>query len=96
MFGVIATLRVEPARTAAFESCFTDFARTVLGDEPGTLSYCLDKSQSESCTYRAIEIYEIEAAFNTHAAAEAFQAFRPTLLNFLIEPPSSERKEIVV
>lgn len=94
MFALVAKLRVDPDKVEAFETTFGEFATTFLDQEPGTLTYCLGRTSAEG-DYRVIEIYESEAAFKRHVAGEGFQAFRPILIGFLSEPPSSERLSIV-
>lgn len=95
MFALLASMRVDPANEKSFEKAFGDFGRKILTEEPGTLTYCLAKCRSEAGSYRAIEIYDSEEAFKSHVAADAFQAFRPTLIGFLLEPPTSERLDVV-
>jgi quinol monooxygenase YgiN len=95
MFALVVKMRIDPANAARFEKIFGDFGKQALEQEPGTLTYCLAKSRTEEGSYRAIEIYASEEAFKAHVAADAFQAFRPTFVGLLVEPPSSERLDVV-
>lgn len=95
MFALIATLRVDPAKAEQFERTFGEFGKKFLDQEAGTLTYCLGKSRADEGSYRAIEVYESEAAFKAHVAGAAFQTFRPILVDLLLEPPSSERLDVV-
>ena len=95
MFATVVKMRIDPANAGEFETLFGDFGKKVLEQEPGTLTYVLARSRTEQGCYRAIEIYESEAAFKAHIAADAFQAFRPTLVGLLAEPPVGERLDVV-
>lgn len=95
MFALIAKMRIDSAKMAAFEEAFGAFGAKVLAKEPGTLTYKLGKSRTDENTYHAIEIYTDEAAFKAHVAADDFRAFRPVLATFLAEPPVADRLDIV-
>lgn len=95
MFALLANIRVDPARAAPFEKLFGDYARQVLAEEPGSVTYCLAKSRAEEGSYRAIEIYRSEALFREHVASDGFRAFRAEFATFLLQPPISERLDIV-
>jgi quinol monooxygenase YgiN len=95
MLALLIKVRIDPANAELFEKLFNEFRNEVFDDEPGTLVYHLAKSPSEEGSYRAIEIYENEEARKAHSASEAFQAFRPGFVKLLLEPPSSERLEVV-
>ena len=55
MIGVVATLKVQPDKTAEFEAVFLDLAAKVKGNEPGCLLYQLTRSKTEAGTYKVLE-----------------------------------------
>lgn len=74
MIGVIATLRVQPGKTDAFEELFAGLAARVRADEPGNLAYQLCRSRSEPNTYKVLELYTDEEALKAHGTSEHFKA----------------------
>ncbi|MEI9965236.1 MAG: antibiotic biosynthesis monooxygenase [Caulobacteraceae bacterium] len=48
------------------EADYRAYAAWVKANEPGTILYSLNKSRTEPDTYHAIEIYEDDAAMQTH------------------------------
>ncbi len=66
MIAVIATVKVTPGKEAEFEADFRSWAETVKANEPGTLTYTLNRSRSEPHVYYALEFYKDQAAIDTH------------------------------
>jgi len=75
MFAVVVTFEVAPGKMAEFLPLISENARASLADEPGCHRFdvCTDPArEGEVFLY---EIYEDEAAFETHQAMPHFSAF---------------------
>jgi quinol monooxygenase YgiN len=66
MITVIATLRLKPGLGETFASAFPDNAKKVLAAESGTLLYKLTRLRDEPDTFRVVEFYDSQAAFDLH------------------------------
>ena len=79
MIGIIATLKVQEGKNAELEAVFHDLAAKVKASEPGALVYDLFKCRSEPNTYKVMEAYRDQAAFEHHASTDYFKAGFPRL-----------------
>ena len=92
---MLARLKVDPARAAAFEADFVETARAVRANEPDVIVYHLARIRETESDYRVVEIYRSEEAFKAHLATDHFQAFRPKMAAAILAPPEVERLDIV-
>ena len=69
MIGVVATLKVQPAKAAEFEKVFLDLAAKVKANEPGCLMYQLTRSKSEEGVYKVLELYASTDALKHHGGS---------------------------
>lgn len=74
MIGVVATLYVQPDKTADFEKVFLDLAAKVKANEPGCLMYQLTKSKTEAGVYKVLELYASADALKHHGGTDYFKA----------------------
>lgn len=74
MIGVVATLYVQPDKTADFEKVFLDLAAKVKANEPGCLTYQLTKSKTEAGVYKVLELYASADALKHHGGTDYFKA----------------------
>lgn len=74
MIGVVATLYVQPDKTAEFEKVFLDLAAKVKANEPGCLMYQLTKSKTEAGVYKVLELYASGDALKHHGGTDYFKA----------------------
>lgn len=74
MIGVVATLYVQPDKTAEFEKVFLDLAAKVKANEPGCLTYQLTKSRTEAGVYKVLELYVSADALKHHGGTDYFKA----------------------
>jgi quinol monooxygenase YgiN len=74
MIGVVATLYVQPDKSAEFETVFLDLAAKVKANEPGCLMYQLTKSKTEAGVYKVLELYADADALKHHGGADYFKA----------------------
>ena len=74
MIGVVATLKVQPDKSADFEKVFLDLQNRVKANEPGCLIYQLTKSRTEAGTYKVLELYASEDALKAHGSSDYFKA----------------------
>lgn len=74
MIGVVATLYVQPDKTAEFETVFLDLAAKVKANEPGCLTYQLTKSRTEAGVYKVLELYASADALKHHGGTDYFKA----------------------
>jgi quinol monooxygenase YgiN len=77
--GVIATLKVQDGKAAEFEAVFRGLAGEVRANEPGNKLYQVFKSRKEANTYIVMEIYQDQAALETHGKSDHFKAAGPKL-----------------
>jgi quinol monooxygenase YgiN len=91
MLLLIATFKVAPENQAAFEAILSKLSATTRANEPGVITYQLGKVQDNETTYRVVEAYESEDAFNSHMMTEWFQSAFPKFGPLLAEPPVMEK-----
>ena len=77
--GVIATLKVQPDKGAELEAMFNKLAGLVRANEPGNKLYQVCKHRKEADTYVVMEIYDDQAAIETHGKSEHFRAAGPKI-----------------
>src|SRR3546814_10835306 len=63
--GIIATLRVQPDKTEAFEGVFAELAAAVRANEPGNSLYRLFRTD-EAGVYKVMECYDDAARSEEH------------------------------
>jgi quinol monooxygenase YgiN len=90
MIVMIVTLRVKPGSEAEFESIFADLSKAVRANEPGNLAYQLARTKGEIGTYKVVEIYRDQGAFDAHVAADHSKAASPKLSGVLAGRPDVE------
>ena len=90
MIAVVTTVTVQDGRAADFETLFRTVAAKVKANEPGALVYQMTRSKAEANTYKMIEFYRAQAAFDDHAAAPYFQASLDELAALLAGEPNVE------
>jgi quinol monooxygenase YgiN len=86
MIGVIATLKIQPGKGPEFEAVFAELAAKVRADEPGNVLYQLTRSRTEADTYKVLELYKDQAAFDAHGVTEHAKAIFPKMGAFLAAP----------
>ncbi len=74
MIGVVATLYVQPDKSAEFEKVFLDLAAKVKANESGCLMYQLTKSKTEAGVYKVLELYADADALKHHGGTDYFKA----------------------
>ena len=73
MIGVVAILRVKEGREAEFEKAFIEMTAEVIAKEPGNQMYPLTRSRAEPRTYKVLEMYADQAAFEVHGASDHYK-----------------------
>ncbi len=73
MIGVIAVIRAKEGREAEFEQVFAQLTAKVKAHEPGAQMYQLTRSRAEPRTYKVLEVYADQAAFNAHGASDHYK-----------------------
>jgi quinol monooxygenase YgiN len=71
---VIAKLKVKPGSEAAFEGAAKEMIATVKL-EPGTLTYILHKNTKDPTEFTYYEIYQDQAALDSHGKTDHMKAF---------------------
>lgn len=72
---LIAKLKVKPGSEAAFEEAAKEMIATVRSAEPGTLTYVLHKSEKDPTEFIYYEVYQDQAAFDSHGKTDHMKAF---------------------
>ncbi len=73
MIGVIAVLKAKEGREAEFERTFTEMTAKVKANEPGNQMYQLTRSRTEPRTYKVMEMYADQAAFEAHGSSDHYK-----------------------
>lgn len=90
MIVVVTTVKVQPGKAEGFERLFLEIAAKVKAHEPGCLVYQLTRSQAAADTFKCIEFYRDQAAFDEHARKDYFLASLDRLGGFLAGEPVIE------
>lgn len=90
MIGVVATLKVQPAKAAEFEKVFLDLAAKVKANEPGCLVYQLTRSKTEEGVYKVLELYASADALKAHGSTDYFKAAGAAMGPTMAGAPSIE------
>ena len=72
---VVAKLKVKPGSEQAFTSEAEKMIAHVTANEPGTLTYVLNRSQSDPSQFLFYEIYADPGALALHGGSEPMQKF---------------------
>jgi quinol monooxygenase YgiN len=72
---VIAKLKVQPGKEAEFEAAGKEMIATVKTSEPGTLAYILHKNTKDPTEFTYYEVYQDQAAFESHGKTDHMRAF---------------------
>ena len=73
--SVIAKLKVQPGKEAEFETAAKQMIATVKESEPGTLSYVLHKNTKDATEFVYYEVYQDQAALDSHGKTDHMKAF---------------------
>jgi quinol monooxygenase YgiN len=95
MIGVVATLKVQPDKSADFEKVFLDLQNRVKANEPGCLTYQLTKSRTEAGTYKVLELYATADALKHHGGTDYFKAAGAAMGPFMAGRPDIEYLDAV-
>jgi quinol monooxygenase YgiN len=95
MIGVVAVLKVQPDKSADFETVFLDLQQKVKANEPGCLVYQLTKSRSEPGIYKVLEFYASEEALKHHSGTDYFKAAGAAMGPFMAGRPEIEYLDAV-
>ncbi len=85
--GIVATLKIQPDKTADFEENFKQLMAIVREQEPGNNYYDLHRSRDEEATYVVMEQYVDQAALDAHGKSDDFKAQSAKLGAFIASPP---------
>jgi quinol monooxygenase YgiN len=88
--GVIAKLKVQTDKSAAFEAAFRRFQQTVRLTEAGVVYFGLHRSQNDPSAYTVMEQYRDAAALVTHRNTTHYLAIPATFGEFMAGPPDIE------
>jgi quinol monooxygenase YgiN len=72
---VIAKLKTQPGKEADFEAAAKQMIATVKESEPGTLTYVLHKNTKDPTEFVYYEVYQDQAAFDSHGKTDHMKAF---------------------
>ena len=75
MVTVMAKLKIQPGKEAAFEGAAGELLAHVKLNEPGTLTYVLHRSTADPTEYVYYEVYTDQAALAAHGSSAPMQKF---------------------
>jgi quinol monooxygenase YgiN len=81
--SVVAKLTIKPDKADAFPAQWEDLMAHIAANEPGCHHYTLHRSSTEPNVFFVTEIYENQAALDTHMGSDAFAAFGASLGDFI-------------
>ena len=90
MIGVVAILRAKEGREADFEHTFMEMTAKVKANEPGNRMYQLTRSRTEPRTYKVLEMYDDQAAFEAHGSSEHYKEGGRALRDLVESRPEVE------
>ena len=88
--GVIATLKVQEGKNAAFEEEFLKLADLVRANEPGVIFYVLHRSKSDPQMYKVLEQYNSAEDLAVHGKTDYFAAANKVLATMVAAAPDIE------
>lgn len=91
MIGVVATMKVKPEQTAAFEQAMGELVKATRANEPGVTVYQFCRSQKDPTTYVVMELYQDQATLDAHMKSDWFRAAGPKLQPCLAERPTLDK-----
>jgi quinol monooxygenase YgiN len=83
--GVIARVKVIAGKGPEFEAGFAEQAKGVRANEPANKLYQLVRSREDENSYVVMELYDDDAALETHRAASHMVANRPRMAPLIAE-----------
>ena len=93
--AIMATIKAAPGKEAELEAAFTEMIETVSTSEPGTLIYALHQQRDEPGTFVFYELYEDDAALQTHSTSDAMKTLQGKLAGLLGDRPTITRLDPV-
>lgn len=95
MMSSQVVVRPKPGQAEAFVAAFNALAREVLANEPGALEYYLLRSRADPDSYRVVELYRDQAAYEVHKLAPHYVAGIRGILSLLDSTPHVEHFDAV-
>jgi quinol monooxygenase YgiN len=83
MQALIAKLKIQPDKVAAYEQVSRELIATVRAREPGTIYYEQFKTPDEPNSYTVIEVYKDKACQASHAETDYFKAAFAKILTYV-------------
>jgi quinol monooxygenase YgiN len=88
--GVIATLKIQEGKNAAFEEAFQALAEQVRANEPDNIFYILHRSRTDPQEYKVLEQYNKEADLETHRQSAHMTEANEVLIPLVAAAPVVE------
>ncbi|MDB5715828.1 MAG: antibiotic biosynthesis monooxygenase [Sphingomonadales bacterium] len=79
MIAIIASFTVTADNAAAFETIARQLEKDTKANEPGVKLYNLVRSAKDPTQYRMMELYDDQAAVDSHMKSDWFRAAGPKL-----------------
>lgn len=95
MIGVVATMKVKPDQTAAFEQAMKELVTATRANEPGVKIYQFCRSQKDPATYIVMELYQDQATLDAHMKSDWFRGAGPKLQPCLAERPVLDKFDAI-
>ncbi|WP_174299538.1 putative quinol monooxygenase [Caulobacter sp. S45] len=96
MIGVIAVLKAKEGREAEFERTFAEMTAKVKANEPGNQMYQLTRSRTEPRTYKVLEMYADQAAFDAHGSSDHYKEGGRALRDLVESRPEVELLDALI
>ena len=93
MIGVVATMKIKPEQTAAFEAAMLELVAATRKNEPGVKLYQFCRSATDPAMYVVMELYQDQATLDAHMKSDHFRGAGPALGACLAGRPTLDRYE---
>jgi quinol monooxygenase YgiN len=81
--SVVAKLTIKADKADDFPAQWEDLMSHIAANEPGCLHYTLHRSSTDANVFFVTEIYENQAALDSHMGSDVFAAFGAGLGDFI-------------
>lgn len=95
MMSSEVVVRPRPDQAQAFVDAFSALAAEVLANEPGAFAYYLLRSRKDPASYRVVELYRDDAAYQAHRETDHYRRHIDGIIALLAEPPQVEHFDTI-
>ncbi len=95
MMSSHVVVRPKEGQAEVLVAAFNALAVEVMSNEAGARAYYLVRSRADPGSYRVVELYEDDSAYEAHKQTPHYTARIDHILSLLAEPPQVEHFDTV-